>query len=117
MSSQATYAPSDGRLLRNVSNAANVQVGSVVTGNGVGREVYVRSVNIGTQEITLSQPLYDAEGTQNFTFTRYKYVLDFSGFTKVSQMSVSNVELLCNDKAVGFCCLAVGSPFTSGTAS
>ncbi len=101
VSSQATYAPSDGRLLRNVSNAANVQVGSVVTGNGVGREVYVRSVNIGTQEITLSQPLYDAEGTQNFTFTRYKYVLDFSGFTKVSQMSVSNVELLCNDKASG----------------
>ncbi|GAA6182572.1 glycosyl hydrolase family 28-related protein [Shimia sp. NS0008-38b] len=111
VSSQASYAPSDGRLLRNVVNAANVQVGSVVTGNGVGREVYVRSVNVATQEVMLSQPFYDAEGTQNFTFTRYKYVLDFSGFSKISQMSVSNVELLCNSRANGILLSGAGIAF------
>lgn len=111
VTSQATYSPSDSRLLRNVSNVANIMVGSVVMGNGVGREVYVRAVNAGTQEVTLSQPLYDAEGTQTYTFTRYKYVLDFSGFTKVSQMSVSNVELLCNSKASGILLSPAGLAF------
>lgn len=109
--SQATYAPSDGRLLRAVSNAANIPVGAVVTGAGVGREIYVRSVNVATQEITLSQPLYDAVGTQNYTFTRYKYVLDFSGFDKISQMSVSNVELLCNSLASGILLSGAGIAF------
>ncbi len=111
ISSQASYAPSDGRLLRSVSNVANIPVGAVVTGNGVGREIYVRSVNVATQEVTLSQPLYDAEGTQNYTFTRYKYVLDFSGFDKVSLMSISNVELLCNSLASGVLLSGAGIAF------
>ncbi|TCL08468.1 pectate lyase-like protein [Shimia isoporae] len=101
VTSQATYSPSEGRTLRNVVNVANIQVGSLVTGNGVGREVYVREVDIPTQEVTLSQPLYDAAGTQNFTFTRFKYILDFSGFSKVSAFSISDVELQCNSKANG----------------
>ncbi|MGR3712722.1 MAG: hypothetical protein ACU0A6_06350 [Shimia sp.] len=101
VTSQATYSTSAGRTLRNVSNAANIQVGSLVTGNGVGREVYVRSVDVATQELTLSQPLYDAAGTQNFTFTRFKYILDFSGFSKINAFSISDVELQCNSKANG----------------
>jgi len=101
VTSQATYATSNGRTLRNVANVANIQVGSLVTGNGVGREVYVRAVDVPTQEVTLSQPLYDAAGTQNYTFTRFKYILDFSGFSKVSAFSISDVELQCNSKASG----------------
>ena len=54
-----------------------VAVGSLITGNGVGREVYVREVNVGASEITLSQPLYAPNSTQTYTFTRFKYVLDF----------------------------------------
>ncbi|WP_270727395.1 right-handed parallel beta-helix repeat-containing protein [Shimia sp. Alg240-R146] len=101
VTSQATYSTSEGRRLRNVSNAANIQVGSLVSGNGVGREVYVRAVNVATQEITLSQPFYDAAGTQNFTFTRFKYIFDFSGFSKISAFSVSDIEFQCNSKASG----------------
>ncbi|MGR3634878.1 MAG: right-handed parallel beta-helix repeat-containing protein [Shimia sp.] len=99
VTSQATYSTSQGRRLRNVSNAANIQVGSLVSGNGVGREVYVRAVNVATQEVTLSQPFYDAAGTQNFTFTRFKYIFDFSGFSKISAFSVSDIEFQCNSKA------------------
>ena len=101
VTSQATYSPGDGRTLRNVTNVANIPVGALVTGNGVGREVYVHSKSIGAQEVTLSQPLYDADGTQNFTFTRFRYLLDFSGFTKISQFQLANVELLCNGLASG----------------
>lgn len=99
VTSQATYDPSNARTLRNVSNVANVPVGALVQGNGVGREIYVRSKNNATQEITLNAPLYDAAGTQNFTFRRFQYVLDFSGFSQLSKFGMSDIEFQCNGDA------------------
>ncbi|MFK7753996.1 MAG: glycosyl hydrolase family 28-related protein [Sedimentitalea sp.] len=99
VTSQATYNSASARTLSNVINIANVPVGALVEGNGVGREIYVRSKNVGTGEITLNAPLYDAEGTQNYTFTDFKYMLDFSGFTQLSKFVLSQVELQCNGLA------------------
>lgn len=101
VTSIATYSPNNARTLKNVVNVANIKVGSLVSGNGVGREIYVHSKNVANQEITLTQPLHDAAGTQNFTFTRFKYVLDFSGFEKLSKFSMSDIEIQCNNKASG----------------
>jgi len=92
VSSQATYSPSNSLRLTNVTDIANVPVGAVVEGNGVGREVYVSSKNVAAQELTLSQQLYDAAGTQVFTFRRFKYMLDFSGFEKLSKFSIADIE-------------------------
>ncbi len=97
--SPGTYDNSNGLKLTNVTNAANVLQGSLITGAGVGREIYVTSVDIGAQEITLSRPLFDAEGTQTYTFTRHKYMLDFSGFDKNSYMQFDDVEFLGNNRA------------------
>ncbi|MFY0682796.1 MAG: right-handed parallel beta-helix repeat-containing protein [Thalassovita sp.] len=99
--SSARYATSDPLHLTNVSNVANIPIGSLITGNGVGREVYVRAKNVSTQVLTLSEPLFDAVGTQNYTFQRFKYVLDFSGFSKLSKFSMSDIEFLCNGRASG----------------
>ncbi|MDQ7072152.1 MAG: right-handed parallel beta-helix repeat-containing protein, partial [Rhodobacterales bacterium] len=99
--SQATYNPSSNRTLTNVVNVANVPVGTLVEGNGVGREVYVRSKNVAAQEITLSLPLYGASGTQNYTFTRFKYLLDFSGFSQLSKFSMSDIEFQCSSVCSG----------------
>jgi hypothetical protein len=99
VTSQATYSTSSPLTLSNVANAANIAVGSLVTGNGVGREVYVREVNVSQQRITLSAELYDAAGTQTFTFRRFKYLLDFSGFQDLSQFGIADVELQCNGRA------------------
>ncbi|MDC0738877.1 glycosyl hydrolase family 28-related protein [Cognatishimia sp. SS12] len=99
VTSNATYSSSNARTLTNVVNVANIQVGALVEGNGVGREVYVRSKNDATQEITLSAPLYDAVGTQSYTFTRFKYIMDFSGFDKLQRLSISDVEFQCNNIA------------------
>ncbi len=101
VTSQATYAPADNKTLTGVLNVANVPVGALVEGVGVGREVYVRAKNIATQEITLSAALFDAVGTQDFTFRRFKYILDFSGFDSLSKMVLSDVELQCNSIASG----------------
>lgn len=92
VTSQASYAVADDNRLTNVVNAASIPVGALVTGNGVGREVYVRSVNVSAQTVELSRPLFDAEGTQVFTFTRFQYMLDFSGYEKLSQFILDDIE-------------------------
>jgi len=92
VTSQASYAASDDNRLTNVANIASIPVGSLVQGNGVGREVYVTSVNESAQSLELSRPLFDAEGTQVFTFTRFQYMLDFSGYEKLSQFILDDIE-------------------------
>ncbi len=109
--SQGTYSPSDSRRLTAVTDVANIPVGSLVEGNGVGREVYVRAKNVGTQEITLSAPLYDAAGTQVFTFRRFKYLLDFSGFDQISKFSLSNIEIQCSGDCSGILLPPSGTGF------
>ncbi|MGB0968820.1 MAG: glycosyl hydrolase family 28-related protein, partial [Halocynthiibacter sp.] len=101
VTSVATYSNPDNMRLTNVANVAAIPIGARVTGNGVGREVYVRDVNVPSQEVTLSQPLFDAQGTQSYTFTRHKYALDFSGFTNLSRMVLSDVEFLLSGRANG----------------
>lgn len=95
----ASYTPSDGKVLRNVSSPASIEVGSLVTGTGVGREVYVSSVNVAAKTVTLSQGLYGVNGTQSFTFTRFKYALDFSGFTKLNFFEMKDVQFDLDGKA------------------
>lgn len=99
--SAASYSTSNDDRLTSVTNVANIQVGSLVQGTGVGREVYVREVNVAAQEIRLSGPLYDAAGRQTYGFQRFKYVLDFSGFELVSQLVLLDLEILCRGYASG----------------
>lgn len=101
VTSQASYSPSSPDVLTNVANVANVPVGALVSGAGVGREVYVRARNVGAGTVTLSQALYDAEGTQTFTFTRFRYILDFSGFSRLDVFEIDNVEFQCSEIANG----------------
>ncbi len=102
VTSQATYNPSTNeKRLTNVVNVANVEVGALLVGSGVGREVYVTSVNVGAGTVTISQPLFDAAGTQNFTFKRFAYLLDFSGYDSLSQFILDDIEFQCSDICSG----------------
>ena len=102
VTSQATYSPDTAiKELTGVVNVANVPVGALVEGNGVGREVYVTARNVAAGRITISQPLFDAAGTQVFTFRRFKYMLDFSGFQDVSRMVFSEVDFQCTGDCSG----------------
>lgn len=99
--SQATYDPGDSRKLTNVANVANIPVGALVEGNGVGREIYVRSKNVATGQITLNEPLFDAAGTQNYTFRRFKYLLDFSGMSYLAKFTLAEIDFQCNNVCSG----------------
>jgi hypothetical protein len=96
VTSQASYNATNPNTLTAVANVANIEVGSLVEGVGVGREIYVTSKNVGTGTITLSNPLYGAAGTQNYTFTRFRYILDFAGFTQLDKMGLDDIEFQCN---------------------
>lgn len=99
VTSTATYATQNATRLSNVTNIANVPVGALVEGAGVGREVYVTETNIGAKTITLSQPLFDAVGTQTFTFRRFKYMLDFSGYDDLAQFVLTDIDFQCDGEA------------------
>ncbi len=101
VTSQATYAAGNPYRLTNVANVANVPVGALVEGTGVGREIYVTERNVAAGELTLSQPLSDAVGTRTYTFTRYKYLLDFSGFERLDLFQLDGIEFQCGEVANG----------------
>ncbi len=96
VTSVGTYAVAQPYLLTGVANVSNVPVGARVSGSGVGREVYVTAKDTGAGTVTLSRPLWAAAGTRTFTFERYRYMLDFSGFTSLSRFELVDIDLQCN---------------------
>lgn len=94
VTSNATFNAAQPLQLSGVANIAAVPVGARISGNGVGREVYVTSKNIGAGTMEISRPLFQT-GTRNLTFSRFQYMLDFSGFAKHSKFEVNSVEFLC----------------------
>ncbi|WP_431300938.1 right-handed parallel beta-helix repeat-containing protein [Tabrizicola sp. BL-A-41-H6] len=99
LTSVATYAPASPVTLTGVANVANIPVGALVEGTGVGREVYVKAKNVGAGTVELSQPLWGAAGTRTYTFKRFKYMLDFGGFDLLSRFEIEDVEF----NALGLC--------------
>ena len=97
--SVATYTPAQPNTLTGVVNVAAIPVGARISGTGVGREVYVTSKNIGAGTLQLSQPLWGGAGTRNYTFQRYQYMLDFSGFTDFNKFEITGIEFLCNNQS------------------
>lgn len=97
--STASYDPANDLELTNVVNVAQVERGSLITGTGVGREVYVREVDVPNAKLVLSQPLYAAAPSQSYSFTRFRYMLDFSGFTSINRQCLMQIEFLGNRRA------------------
>ncbi|MFN3293334.1 MAG: right-handed parallel beta-helix repeat-containing protein, partial [Gemmobacter sp.] len=95
VTSVATYSAAQNTTLTGVANVANIPVGALVVGTGVGREVYVTAKNVGAGTLTISQPLYGAVGTRTYTFRRFKYMLDFSGFELLSRFELEDIEFNC----------------------
>ncbi len=106
VTSTANYSTSASARLTNVANVSAILVGARVTGTGVGREVYVRAKNNSTGTVELSKPLWGGTvSNRSYTFTRHKYMLDFSGFDTLSKFELHTLEL----QAGGFgSCVMVG---------
>ena len=92
VTASAIYTAGNSKQLTSVANIASIAKGSLVSGFGVGTEVYVKAVDLANQTITLSSPLWGAASSQSYTFTRFKYLLDLSGFTNVSRFTFENLD-------------------------
>ncbi|MBD3765908.1 MAG: right-handed parallel beta-helix repeat-containing protein [Rhodobacterales bacterium] len=110
-SSAATYSTASATQLTGVANAVNIPVGSLITGTGVGREVYVLGRNTGAQTLTISQPLWAAAGTRNLGFQRFRYMLDFSGFDDLQKFEITDIEFQCNGLASAILLAPSGNTF------
>ena len=111
VSAVATYAVANPLALTSVANIAAIPVGARISGSGVGREVYVTAKNVAASTITLSRPLWAAAGTRTFTFDRYAYMLDFSGFTELTRFQIKEVEFSCAGIASGINLATAGAIF------
>jgi len=111
VTSQASYNAGNPLQLANVANIANITTGSLITGTGVGREVYVTAKNVGAGTIDLSQPLHGPAGTQSYTFTRFKCALDFSAYAKFSKFTLTDIEIQCNGISSGVLMAPAGQDF------
>ena len=111
VSSIGTYALGSPTLLTGVANVASVPVGARVSGTGVGREVYVLSKNVAAGTVTLNRPLWGGAGTRTYTFTRYKYLLDFSGFTNLARFEITDIDFNCAGLASGIMLATNGLTF------
>ena len=88
--------------LSNVADIAAIPIGSLVTApQGVGREIYVSGRNVAARKLYLSRPLWGAPASQTYTFRRFKYALDFSGFANLQRFTLQDIEFLLADNASG----------------
>lgn len=108
VTSVATYSVAQPTTLTGVANIANIAAGSRLSGTGVGREVYVRSVNVSAATLELSQPLFAAAGTRTFTFERYRYLVDLSGFENLSRIEFREIEFDCGGISSGLMLSRIG---------
>lgn len=98
----ANFDSAEPTRLLNIANVANIPVGSLVSGNtGVGREIYVTAVSVANNFVELSNPLYGAPGTQTYTFRRFKYMMDFSGFANLQRFTLQDIEFLMAGQCSG----------------
>ncbi len=101
VTSNGSWTSGNPTVLTGVTNVINIAVGSLVSGPGVGREVYVAGKDDAAQTITLSQSLINPAANQVYTFDRFQYLLDFSGFNGLSRLQLSNIEFACLGKCSG----------------
>ena len=95
VTSTATFNSSTPTTLSGISNIATVEIGSLVTAStGVGREVYVTAKNEATGSLTLSAPLWGAPTSQSYTFTRFRYLMDFIGWQNLQRFRLQGIEFL-----------------------
>ncbi|MBE9477186.1 MAG: right-handed parallel beta-helix repeat-containing protein, partial [Proteobacteria bacterium] len=92
VTSTASYSTGNDTQLTNVTNIASIAVGAFVEGFGVGSEIYVKAIDVANLTVTLSSPLWGSASSQSYTFTRFKYLLDLSGFTSITRFTFDSVD-------------------------
>ncbi len=96
----ANYVYENGTpFLTNVTNISQIEVGSYVEAPGVGREIYVAAKDESNQRLQLNRPLFGVNSSQTYTFTRFKFMLDFSELQNLRNFDFHNLKFDGNGNA------------------
>lgn len=98
---EATCDPEQPACLTMIETVADIPMGSHVSGEGVGREVYVVAVDRARGCLTLSTPLRAARERGKYTFTRYAYALDLSQLSQRMALDLEEMQIECAGEASG----------------
>lgn len=99
VTAQATYAADDPYRLTGIAEIGQIEPGALVSGPGIARETYVRAVDQASGSVELSAQPGAITGTRSLTFTRHRYMLDFSGFGQLTRFEITNLEIECRGVA------------------
>ena len=83
-----------------LADTKDIVRGMHIAGPGLARETYVTAVNSAT-EITINTYAISAQRNQQYTFTKFSYILDFSGFDQLSRLNIDHVNFLLKGMASG----------------
>ena len=89
----------DPLVLSNVQNISQIDIGSNIHGSGVGRDVFVVDKNESAKTITLNRELYGPPTTQTYTFTRFKFLIDFCEVDEVKYFEMVNIRFQLKARA------------------
>lgn len=78
-------------LTMTLSSTQGIVRGMHISGPGLSRETYVTEVINGT-DIGINTYAISAQTNQQYTFTKFGYLLDFSGFNQLSRLSIDHVN-------------------------
>lgn len=109
---QARYDPADPLVLTGLRDLDQIAPGALVQGSGVPGDIYVSGRDVAAGSLSLSAPLDGVTGAHEFTFTRFRYLLDFSGLTALHRLALCDVQLLCDGQASGIMMALEGAHFT-----
>ncbi|WP_299679924.1 glycosyl hydrolase family 28-related protein [uncultured Roseobacter sp.] len=89
------------RVLNDVTLAGEIPLGAHVSGAGVRAETYVSDVDPEARILTLNGALGGGAGTRDLTFTRFRYLLDFSDIPTLCDVTLSGMDLACERLSSG----------------
>ncbi|GFE51400.1 hypothetical protein So717_31530 [Roseobacter cerasinus] len=98
-------------VLNPAGSAERVRVGARVSGPGVAPETYVRAKHAPDRVVTLNRPLGGGSGARDLTFTRFRYLLDFSDLPELWHFTLSSLEICGETVASGVMLPATGGYF------
>ena len=83
-----------------LADTKGITRGMHISGPGLSRETYVTEVINGT-EIGINTYAISAQSNQQYTFTKFAYLLDFSGFDQLTKLNIDHVNFSLNGMISG----------------
>lgn len=113
VSSKARHSAKAPAVLSDLSAQVAVPAGALAEGGGIGREVFVAATEPERGMLRLSRPPWGAAARGSYTFRRFRYAIDLSGFERLSGLTLDGVTVECGGVASAVLLPSDGAEFAA----